>query len=118
VLTFAIISVAVVGLIVGLFHLLQHFSDKTYKPSLDDIRRNIQATIDETIDVARFDEFSCVRIAYDVRLEAIRHRYNEIVNSESYLPATNERRAVSPLNEAGKIELRKLLSELNKDAGQ
>ena len=100
-------------IIASLFFLLQHFSDKTYKPSVDDIRRDIQAIIDETIDSAHFDEFSCVRIAYDPRLEAIRHRYNEIVGSEKFRPETNELRGVSPINEAGKIELRKLLSELN-----
>ena len=100
-------------IIASLFFLLQHFSDKPYKPSVDDIRRDIQTTIDETIDSARFDEFSCVRIAYDPRLEAIRQRYNEIVGSEKFRPEANELRGVSPISEAGKIELRKLLSELN-----
>jgi hypothetical protein len=113
VLTFALVLIVVVIAIATLFFLLQHYSDKTYRPTVDDIRRTIQATIDETIDLARFDEFSCVRIAYNARLEAIRHRYNEILGSEKYLVGDARGPTVAPINEAGKEKLRELLSALN-----
>jgi hypothetical protein len=111
--TFAVLLVVVVAVVGSLFFLLQYHSDKTYRPTVDDIRRTIQATIDETIELARFDEFSSVRIAYDPRLEAIRHRYNEILGSTEYLAGDAQGPTVAPITDAGKERLKELLSELN-----
>jgi hypothetical protein len=113
VLTFAVIAIILVVVVPILFFVLQHFSDKTYRPTVDDIRGTIQATIDETIELPRFDEFSCVRIAYNPRFEAIRHRYNEILGSKECLSGDARGPTVAPINEAGKEKLRELLLSLN-----
>jgi hypothetical protein len=110
--TMALVGLIAVGSVAALFLCLQYFSDKTYKPTVDDIRRIIVATVQQSIDLQTFDTFSCVRIAYDSKLEAIRHRYNAIMSSRAYSAPFVPGGCVVPINEAGKERLTALLSEL------
>jgi hypothetical protein len=63
-----------------MFRGLQWNSDRTYRPSVDDVRNAVQASLEGRLGIMAFDEFSCVRIVYDPRLDRLRERYNSIVN--------------------------------------
>lgn len=64
------------------------------------------------MNLAAFDEFSCVRIAYDKRLDNIRGQYNHIVGNRDYIEGEFTEDNSTPLNDQGKDELRKLIREL------
>ena len=99
--------------IVLIILLLQWRSNKTYKPTVNDIRNIIQATINGTIELETFDEFSSVYIAYRKDLDVIRNMYNKtIINIECLDKGTSTDNVV-PLNNVGKRELRELINKLN-----
>ena len=113
-MSWPIIVVIGVVLIFAFFWVLQFFSDRTYKPTKKEIAEIIQKSIDGRLDLGKFDEFSCVRIAYNSKLDAIREKYNDIVSNKEYFSVneiTGEDAAA--LNDKGRIELRKLMDELN-----
>jgi len=101
------------AVVVTIFWLLQWRSDKAYKPTKEDIRRILQSNIDDTIDQGTFDKFSRVRIAYNRELEAIREKYNRIVNNPEHIDRVISPDLVVPLNEMGKSKLRELINELD-----
>lgn len=104
--------VGIVGLIFGFFWFLQWLSDRNYKPSCDNVKRIIQESIDGRLSLTAFDEFSCVRIAYDTRLDLIREKYNKIVNDPAHMGGELTEWNATPLNDAGKNKLRELIHEL------
>ena len=97
------------------FHILQWFSDRTYKPTAQDIRNIFQDTIDGKLSTGRCDEFCCVRIAYDKGLDEIRERYERILEEAGNCKwedasETNQ----TPLAEQGKEKVRQLMKELDR----
>ena len=99
--------------IVVIFLFLQWHSNRTYKPTVNDIQNIIQATINGTVDLETFDEFSSVYIAYRKDLDEIRNMYNKIVTNVERLDKDASTDTVVPLNNIGKVELRELINELN-----
>jgi hypothetical protein len=107
----AVIGAGIVVVVI-LFRSLQWHSDRTYRPSPEDVRELLEASIEGRLDLGAFDQFSCVRIAYDPWLDRIRERYNAIVNDEMYVvPGITESNA-TPLNERGRARVRELINEL------
>jgi hypothetical protein len=109
-----IIAAALLGIIL-LFIFLNWLSARTYRPSKDDIRRILQASLDGRLDIGSYDEFSSVPIRYDSRLDDIRRRYNAIVEDPAHfqegdIAETN----ATPLNEQGRARLRELLADLQR----
>ncbi len=111
------LAVSIVGLF-AFFYFMQRQSDKTYRPSAEDIKNIINASIEGRLSLAAFDEFSCVRIAYDKRLDNIRERYKHIVENREYIEGEFTKDNSTPLNAQGKEELRKLIRELEIIAAQ
>ena len=109
---FALIAIALLGLFFAFFWFLQWLSDRTYKPSRDQIKRIFEATIEGKLSLGAFDEFSCVRIAYDPRLDRLREKYKRIVDDPAHMAGEITWQNITPLNEAGKEKLRELISEL------
>jgi len=109
----ALIIVAILISIILLFAVLQWFSNRTYKPTKDEIRKIIQASIDGRLSLGEFDELSCVYIAYDKGLENIREKYNQIVNNPEYIDGEMTDDNMTPLNAAGKNKLSELINELS-----
>jgi len=113
-MSWGIIIIIVFVLLVAIFWALQFISDKNYKPTKQEILDIIQKTIDGNIDLSKFDEFTSVRISYNRQLDAIREKYNTIVDNKEYFSESDiTKENVAPLNEQGKNKLRILLEELN-----
>lgn len=109
---FCIVILVLIAILV-FFRVLQFFSDRTYKPTKENIRSIIQATIDGKIDVHGIDDFSSIRIAYNHSLDEIRNKYNKILENSEYIDRYNSNKNTTAFNEAGKAQLRKLLQELD-----
>jgi hypothetical protein len=107
-----IIAAALLGIILS-FVFLNWLSARTYRPSKDDIRRILQASLDGHLDIGSFDEFSSVPIRYAPRLDDIRRRYNAIVEDPAHFQEVDIAEAnATPLNERGRARLRELLDDL------
>jgi hypothetical protein len=68
------------------------------------------------LDLGAFDRFSCVRIAYDAKMDRIRVRFNEIVDNAAHTEGEITEQNATPLNEVGRARLRELLNELGRDS--
>ena len=66
------------------------------------------------LNLGLFDEFSCVRIAYDKSLDDIREKYNRIVNNPEYMEGEITQENATPLNNEGKARLKELIYELER----
>ena len=75
----AIAMFVVVFLVLFLFRTLQWFSNRTYKPSKEDIAAILRSSMEGTLSRAALDEFMNVKIAYDRRLDGIREKFSDIV---------------------------------------
>ena len=95
-----------------LFIILQWRSDKTYKPSKNDIKGIIQKSINGNISLHDFDTFSNVRIAYNSDYEKIREKYNYIISNNNYINNNAVEEDIVSLNNDGKKQLELLLTEL------
>lgn len=102
----------------GFFRVLQYFSDKTCRPSPLKVKEILVAAIEGRLRPAAFDEFSCVTIAYDKRPDAIRARFNEIVEDKKYIEGGFTNGNTTPLDTAGKERLYGLVCELELLAAQ
>src|SRR3989442_9035510 len=110
------VAVAIGGAIAAIFALfwvLQQLSDRTYRPSRDEIRQILQASLEGRLDVKALDEFSCVRIAYDRRLDRLRERYNAILDDPLCLLGEITKSNATPLSEQGLARVRELVNELD-----
>jgi hypothetical protein len=101
--------------IILFFVFLNWLSARTYRPSKEDVRRILQASLGGRLDIGSFDEFSSVPIRYDLQLDEIRRRYNAIVEDPAHfqegdIAETN----ATPLNERGRAQLRELLADLQR----
>lgn len=116
-------SVAI-GVLIGLaaigclFYVLQRMSDRTYRPSALRIKEIVEASIEGHLDLSTFDEFSCVRIAYDTNLDKIRERFNAIVEDKAHIEGEITNANSTPLNATGKEMLKDLVRELERLAAQ
>jgi hypothetical protein len=98
----------------GLFAFLQWLSDRTYRPSRDEVRRILEASLEGRLDYKALDEFSCVRIAYDTRLDHLRQRYNAILDDPANVAGELTESNATPLNERGRARVRELIIELER----
>ena len=96
-----------------LFLFLQWLSDRTYRPSQDDIRRVLEASLEGRLDVKALDEFSCVRIACDPQLDRLRQRYNTVLDDPTCILGELTASNATPLSELGKARVRELINELD-----
>lgn len=117
-MSWAVGIIGALAVVIVLFAVLQRLSDKTYRPSASQVRDIILASIEGRLDLGSFDEFSCVRIAYDRRLDQIRRRYNAIVEDSAYSEGEITKTNATPLNAEGKSKLQELLRELEHIAAQ
>jgi hypothetical protein len=110
------IGTAIVGAVAGiltLFWILQRISDHTYRPSPGEIKEILQASLEGRLAWKALDEFSCVRIAYDPRLDRLRARYNAILDDPaSFLGEATESNA-TPFSQQGAARVRELVNELD-----
>jgi len=104
-----LIIVSVLVSLLLFFRALQWLSDRTYKPSKSEIKEIIQASIDGKLSYVKYDEFSCVKIAYDKDLDNIREKYNEIVENPEYFDGEMTYENMTPLNDLGKNKLKELI---------
>jgi len=109
----AAVIAGVIAAVFVLFRVLQWHSDRTYRPSGDDVRQILQASLEGRLGLKAFDEFSCVRIAYDRRLDRLRERYNAIVDDPTYMLGEIIESNATPLNEHGRARIRELINELD-----
>ena len=92
--------------------ILQFISNRTYKPTKEEIIEILNKTIEGKLELFDFDEFSSVKIHYNKELEEIRLKYVKIIANE-YYNSINENENPVPLNDKGKIEIQKLIGELS-----
>ena len=110
------IAVVIAGAIAAVFVFflfLQWLSDRTYRPSRTDIRQILEASLEGRLDVQALDEFSCVRIAYDARLDRLRQRYNTNLEDPACWLGEITKENATPLSEQGRARVRELIHELD-----
>ena len=108
----ATIILAIVAAVVLIFVVLQWFSDRTYKPTAAEVIGILDACRNDKLSLAQFDEFSCVRIAYDSRLDAIREKFNQIVDDPDNIDGEPSSENSTALNDVGKSKISKLIDEV------
>ncbi len=94
------------------FGVLQFWSDKTYKPTISEVIRILETCRDGQLSLSAFDEFSCVRIAYDSRLDTAREKFNQIVDNPENIEGTFSKEDATALNDLGKSKIDSLIEEL------
>ena len=104
--------ILIIIVIVLVFLILQIISNRTYKPTKEEIKEILNKTIEGKLELYDFDEFSSVKIHYNKKLEEIRMKYIKVVSNKEY-NSINENENPVPLNDKGKIEVKKLIGELN-----
>ncbi len=92
------------------FGALQIHSDRTYKPTREEIEQILMSIINGNISDAELDEFICVRIKYDPDLEMIRELFVEIDEDGSNIADAKEGFFY---NEKGMKKIKELLKNLN-----
>ena len=106
------IIIAIVVGIVSFFAVLNWLSDRTYKPTIPEIVSILEASQNGRLSLAEFDEFSCVRIAYDSRLDSVREKFNQIVDDPVNIDGDFSERNATALNDVGKSKIGELIDEL------
>lgn len=107
-----IVAIVAAGLLVSIFGYLQWLSNRKYKPGKQDIAAILQACIMGTLSNEALDEFMCVKISYDHRLDRIRMRFNEIMADKKNLEDIQSIDVSGMLlNNDGKRQVESLLSE-------
>jgi hypothetical protein len=107
------IVVALIGGIALLFWLLQYSSDKTYRPAAGEVATTLRALSAGQLSWAELDEFSCVRIAYDQRLDQLRERCNDILDdASSFASAEQNKGKAVQLSNVGQARVKELIDEL------
>jgi hypothetical protein len=108
-----LIILAVVAGIYLLFMILQWASDRTYKPTISDVIAILEDCKEGRMSRGQFDEFSCVRIAYDSRLDAIREKFNSVVEDPQNIDGDFSNEDATALNDAGRSKIVGLIDELH-----
>ena len=112
-ITIILIILAIVVIIFLHFAILQWASNRTYKPTISDVISILEDCKSGQMSRDQYDEFSCGRIAYDPRLDAIREKFNEVTDDPQHYVADNlSENDAAALNDAGKNEIEKLIGEL------
>jgi hypothetical protein len=111
----------VISIIIGvvLFLLiLQKISNRTYKPTKDEIIDRLKKVIDGSIDYSDFDELCCVKIAYDSSLENIRQKLNSILDDPKAINHPHRKIKEVDLSYEGKIMINNLINEMENFTSQ
>lgn len=107
-----LIIIAIVVVVFLIFGVLQWLSDRTYKPTISEVVGILETCRDGRLSLGEFDEFSCVRIAYDPRLDTIREKFNQIVDDKENIDGNFSREDATALNDIGKGKIGQLIEEL------
>ncbi len=107
-----LVVVAIVVVVFLLFGVLNWLSARTYKPTISDVIGILEACRDGRLSLGEFDEFSCVLIAYDPRLDAVREKFNQIVDDRENIDGDFSEEDATALNDLGKNKMGKLIEEL------
>jgi len=111
-------ALLVIVAIIVFFMILQELSDRTYKPTKEDLIAKLRQTIDGTIDPDTFDELLCVRIAYDPFLDEIRIRLNGILDGKDAINRPHRKTKTIDLTEIGKKRVAELVERLQNQPNQ
>lgn len=87
-------------------------SDRTYKPKVTEVIQHLEDCRAGRMGRGQFDEFSCVRIAYDRRLDAIRKKFCDIAIDPQNIEGNNSENDWLVLNNTGKRKIDELINEL------
>ena len=107
-----LIVIAVVVVVFLFFGVLQLVSNRTYKPTISEIIHILEAYRDRRWPLEEFDEFSCVRIAYDPRLDAVREKFNQIFDEQENVDGILSAEDAASLIDVGNKKIAKLIEEL------
>jgi hypothetical protein len=105
----------IISIIIGVilfFLILQRISDRTYKPTKDEIIDRLKKVIDGSIDYSDFDELCSVKIAYDSSLENIRQKLNCILDDPKAINHPHSKIKEVDLSYEGKIMVNNLIKEM------
>jgi hypothetical protein len=105
---------AVLAAVIALFAVLNFQSRRSYRPSPADVTQILQSSIDGRLALGTFDEFSCVPIAYDARLDRVRQVFCNIVDDPSNALNQISRENATPLTEENRNKVRQLIREVQK----
>ena len=110
--TLLTIAAAVLVLFAG----LNFLSRRSYRPSADDVVEILESSVEGRLALGTFDEFYCVPIAYDARLDRVRQAFCSIVDDTSNALDGISHENSTPLTEQSKAKIRQLIQEVRKIA--
>ena len=105
------ICAAIIGIAVC-FRLLNWLAARTYKPGRDEIADKLRKVLDGSMTIYEWDEFICVPIGHDEKLNSIREKCAELEIDEFCHRQNAEEQDQWIYNESGLAVIRMLLSEL------
>jgi hypothetical protein len=108
----AIVAAIPVGIVV-VFWLLQRVSDRTYRPTPQQVKAILDALMEGRLSYQGLDEFSCVRIAYDSQLDDIRQRCNTVLHDDRSYVQTPPDSPVQ-LTESAKARISEIRRDVDK----
>jgi hypothetical protein len=111
--TIVLIIVAGLAVLWGFFRFLQWRSDKTYRPTAQEVSGILRSLVAGELRWPDLDEFSCVRIAYDPRLDDIRRRFNAVLESPGNIDSTNKESPTARLTQVGQSQVKEIIRELD-----
>jgi signal transduction histidine kinase len=106
------VVLVLVAAFIALILVANRISDRTYKPTVSEMIRQLEDCKAGRMDSFQYDEFSCVRIAYDPRLDAIRQKFNDITDDPQNIEGNFSETDETALNDAGKNKIEELIDEL------
>ena len=109
----AIVAVVLVAAAVLLILAGNRLHDRDYRPTIPDVIQHLEDCRAGKMDLWQYDEFSCCRIAYDPRLDAIRKRFNEITDDPRNTAGNFSETDQAALNDVGKSKIEELIRELH-----
>jgi hypothetical protein len=104
--------VAFVGVISVVFWFLQQLSNEAYRPTAGEMAGKLRCLTAGELTWAALDELSCVRIAYDGRLDQIRERFNVVLDDLSSYDNSSEKSPTVKLSDTGRARISELINEL------
>ena len=110
--TVALGVVVLVGSVFAGFWLLHRISDRTYRPTPQKMAEALRKLTEDDLSWSGLDELSCVRIAYDRRLDQIRERLNSALDQPGSFEQSSGESSNVRLTEAARARVGELIREL------
>ena len=113
------VGLVLVAAFIALILVGNRISDRTYKPTISEMIQHLEDCKAGRMSRGQFDEFSCVHIAYDPRLDTIREKFNDITDDPQNIEGGFSETDQTALNALGKNKIERLIDELRRlDANQ